>query len=783
MISMNNQNHKERKLSADKFLPVIFILTSGTLLLLKAYFSYANQLFYALSISITIVYLIYLLFFRTTDYFSGSKRLFSKWTLTIKLWQTVIVVQLIAGVVIVVSYYAFGFSEAVVNISAVIRSIIFSLTNTFLFGLFCVLLVLFLAAVGRKIFSIYQIRFNSTLEEIVLDAALGLAVFVYLSYFLAIFGLMYYSLALWLLILAIFFSRKELLNYLKIFYKQKFIFRIPTKDSEYYQIINFLFFVFLIFISSIIFVMSLRAFAGHADDLSTYYRVPELINHYHVLIPFYDSFTANQSGSFTAWYAFITLLSSPRLVFAQQFIYLAAVISASYIFVRTNFSRPAAIWAAWLTLLIGWHSAFISNQKVELAMVFYCLVSAHLLFSWINNKSKTIYLILSALFFGLIFTLKFNSLFLILPVTMLMLWFLLRRQISFKRLVSFGILVVIFLSPTILANFVLFRNPIFPYRSYFSNQSQEVVFNNQRLTLQDFFIKSDLMSTRTNEVTIITRENYLTDNSFLNFWWGFFRVSVRDTGFDHIGPVLLSVIFFVLFFYFKDKWWLQPKYNYLLFILVVGFILWLKLGQQRVWYSAPVFYLSYVFVGLTLARLTEFRSLRRYLIIFILSLSLIFFSELLPRLQKHNLKLLIGEVSAQTVYNLNPWNEVAQAINKEIISGRADRILMVPEQRGAFILESDKHLITDSYAAFWSQIVKEGKDYEGVNKILKQQGITHIFYSNAMEEWLRFRADQEQLQNMDLFNDLLYFKRFRKNYLKVIYCTKMSNLGCLYSVK
>jgi len=334
----------------------------------------------------------------------------------------------------------------------------------------------------------------------------------------------------------------------------------------------------------------------------------------------------------------------------------------------------------------------------------------------------------------------------------------------------------------LLVNFNFYGHPLGVKRIFSPKENNPVFVNSQQVTLHEFLNKSNLSKIRSREVTTITRGNIISDSQLKNFFWGVWRTSIKAQGFDRINPVLLFAIplFFLLFF--AKRWYKQEVLLYILVIAFLGFVLWLVVGSQRTWYAAPFFYLLYI---LSAVALLEFRFWlwRCFVLVFLFSLSILFILNSLMRVLPFNIGWLAGDLKVNDVVEKNPWYLVAQDVNKEISTGSVDKILFILDQRASYIKENDKYIITDGYGAFWSQLIREGGDFTGITKILRQQGISHIFFSESTEKWLRSGVKPGEYDKFSLFRDIEFFKKYKEVALEEVFCSTNGVEACLYKVK
>lgn len=768
------------KIKLDVWVATIFIIWGLFSLISFIINDYDNQFFLTFTFNLILAYLIYRLFFFRLKLFSHLFKVKQNF-IKIPFWIIVLSVIIFSIIVITVYYCFLWHDSGFVSLGLFFSAFLSILFNIFLFTLFLLGINFLLLGVGKKILSFFKFNTDYILESVALHFSFGLLVLVLISFFLALFGLLNFWVSLSVVLIIALLSYREIIYYLGKFFKARISINIIRKPLDFYTVLQWSFLVFGFVLSSFFIVLSLRTTPLKADDLSSYYRVAELIFNYHHLVPLPNSATASLVGLSGPWQAFIMTLLSPRFVFVMQPLYIFFLVLLTYILAEKFFSKKIALLSAWLVAIIRWHIYFVASQKTILLLVLFSLASVYCLLVWLQGR-KNSYLYLSAIFLGFSFGFKLNSLLLILPIFSLLAFLFLFKKIEFKKLFLFIFLTAVFSSPWLLVNINFYGHPLGVKRVFSPKEFNPVFVNNQQVTLHEFLTKSNLGKIRSQEVTLITRQNMISDNQIKNFFWGFWRTSIKAQGFDRINPVLLVTMPLFLLLFFVKHWYRRETLFYILTITFLGFILWLFVGSQRTWYAAPFFYLLSILSAVALLEF-NFRLWRYFVLVFLFSLSILFICNSLTRILPFDVGWLAGDLKINDVMEKNPWYVVAQDINKEISSGGVNKILFILDQRASYIKENDKYIITDGYGAFWSQIVREGRDFDGITKILHQQGISHIFFSKSTKKWLSYWIGSGEYDNLSLFRDIKFFEKYKQTALEEIFCSTSGLEACFYKVK
>lgn len=136
----------------------------------------------------------------------------------------------------------------------------------------------------------------------------------------------------------------------------------------------------------------------------------------------------------------------------------------------------------------------------------------------------------------------------------------------------------------------------------------------------------------------------------------------------------------------------------------------------------------------------------------------------------------------KTILNNVPIFKFYNYINNEIIDkNKNPLILMMPESRVAYLKEWDKTIITDHWASYWGEILRESNSLEEAKEILLRQKITHIIFSKNFYFWIRSFARGDDVNKYSIFKNFQKFEEFKEKYLNEKYCE--GGLFCVYEIK
>lgn len=674
------------------------------------------------------------------------------------------------------------YSADIFSFSEILRIMFNTTFYAVVFFVFIFIFFILTVSLGKYILDFFKINTSNKKIIFLLQVAVGFVGLSYLSFFIAASGALYFWFCAVVFACLLFLIRKNIIFFVKEFFRLC-IFIFTKKPTSVFEVdwLRAAFWLFAVCFFALVFVLSLKFYPSFADDITTYYRVPEMFAYYHKLIPFENSITSSAAAFGSAWQAVIFTLLADQFVFVLTPVYFLFLLFVLYVFTENFYGSRIGILTIWLAALTNWHLGFLNTQKFVFLLSAYSLLSIFLLTLWLQDKKRSEYLYLAGIFLGFSLCLKINTFFLIIPFFALLFYLVVRRRLELGKFFLTSALVLLFFLPVGVLNYSFYENPLGPYYFFQDKQADGIFSQGRQISYQEFFRVAEISTERGREITLITRQNHISENGFKNFFWSIWNVSVKSWGFDTLGPILLITLPFFGYVFIK-KYHKDKTVGVILFLFFGGLGLWFLFGKQRMWYMSPIIYPVFILSALVF-RYFKNKLVKYFLIFMLFILSALFFATLAGTISFNNLQAVAGLKTPLAAKQNFSWYSIAQKINQEIESGRVNKILITPSQNAAYVIKNDKYLITDGNGSWWGQVAREGKDFAGMSRLLKEQGITHIGFIYSAEDWYRQLAIKGDMESYGVFQDIKIFREFSQNNLEVVFCSETFLDMCLYKLK
>lgn len=301
---------------------------------------------------------------------------------------------------------------------------------------------------------------------------------------------------------------------------------------------------------------------------------------------------------------------------------------------------------------------------------------------------------------------------------------------------AYALLAFAIASPWYIKNYVWFHNPVYPLltgevaefgpkgiRYFDANDEQrlEAHFNVARSEIPE------IVKAQENELVEAT--NSRIQRHPLRWWEIFFKPNNYLMAEPHHYPNYLFLIIPLLVFLKKPKWirWLL--------ILSVGFVFAVTWTSWIARYLLPAYPALTIVAAYTLVELSErlkprFPSLEKlYIYAIAAALGVVLTGSILSIRTFNSVSYLTGKRSRQQTISRFTYYQPIRFINTSLPSNA--RILLVGAQLSYGI---EREHLTDEiwFATKWRRVLIRNTSFEAVNEDLKQQGFTHIFYSDGL---------------------------------------------------
>lgn len=651
---------------------------------------------------------------------------------------------------------------------------------------FLIILTLLTASLGKKTLNWFKFNFDTKQEELFFSIGIGFLILNYLTFFLTALGWLYFWPSWFLILTLVILSWKEIINWLKTFLESNFCFRLTANLKDQQTQHNLIWLLIIIFFI-IGFFATFRFFPTEYDDLDTYFSVPKLYSYYHHLVPFYNSPSAPSGGIVMTFYALINTTLAPHFVFHLSWLFLILLLSTLYLFTKKFFSQQIAIITLLLAASTPWNSFFIATQKIDFLFTFISILALFALFDWLKNtESKWLYL--AAVFLGFSLAIKINGVFLTISVGFVLLYLFGKKTITLWQTTKWGIIVSLFFAPILMLNLYYYQNPFPSFADFsFKTKTEKIFSSDKKVTMYDIYNQTNFAKQRSKELTLLGRQNNLTESKIFNFFWLFWNITINQRGVNllylEVGPYLLIFLPFFIFKFFRNKHYQNKNLLCLSFISTIFMILWFWRGAERPWYGMAIFYLLFIFSAIIL---NETKT-KKYLTI-IYSFVILFSVQVIISLfciTINNLPntILNSPTILQNIYNDTSLFKMSNFINQKIIN-KNDQTLILAFMRSdmAYVPKNDKLIIQDARSVYWGKILTETNSLTEIKNILVNQNITHVLYSTNFKNHLYYLINKESNNNYyHILKEITVFEQFKDQYLTSIYCTA-ENL-CIYKIK
>ena len=630
-------------------------------------------------------------------------------------------------------------------------SIEYSLASK-LFGILLFYFCYFLlsTSLGEFFLTLFKVKKLNRRDKIIFAYALGFSFFSLTIFFIAVSGLLYKSVILFLLVASILFSYKYIRKNLRLIFNHGF--SIKMRDKK-----NFIF-IFVFILLSIQLVFIAKPVPVTTDDLHTYWNAPLEYSRAHSFLVMTNTKTASASQNNEMIYAGIITLFETKYIGYFQFFSFIFFLFAAHRLAELYFNKKIASLAVLSSVLIPWNFYYMATTKVEMNTLLFSVVTTLALYKYFLEKKLSL-LVMFAFFSGILFGIKYFGLFLILPLSLFLLIYLLKnykfKKASHQFLIAVSIFFLAF-SPWLIKNCYYFGQPLYPSGFLKFGQSENITLSKDL----------DYMRQRGSEINALRH----SDGNNINIFSKFVN---QKTGknidkFLWINYGLASPLFLILFFLLAKK---NKKLQYLNLLILFYFCLWNYLGESRPWYGI----FAYTLISFMLIYYVfKFKYFKYLYLIFLLSLTFVYGAPLYS-----NLRYISGEVSAEE-YKQGQllFLKTATYINQEHILDEA-RLLLVGDTAVATIEHNGQAILSDPYLSHVSYSLNQGDDF--FKNDLLNNGFKYLIYSSAIDDQIMsWPQDNKQLNITEylesytgdtpsLYKDIEKLKSFLDNNAELIF--------------
>lgn len=585
---------------------------------------------------------------------------------------------------------------------------------------FLLIFLLLSFGIGHRIFRFFKLQL-SPLETFLFSIGIGFGIWMYLTFFLGICGLLYPSVFYTLLGISAIFSIKELWEFIPSLKKKKAT--TKSKNSS-----SFLSFFELTLKCILFFLLSLCLICTLTPDVAwdaavAHLNIPKIYISEHKICFIPHNLSSNTPLNMQMLFTMAMLcVKGPVLPKLIHFSFGILILLCIYSFSLRYFSHRIGLLAALIFLVNPVVIFEISIAYVDLGLTFYYFLVLYSFFCWLDSNNKR-WLLLMAIFSGISLGIKYTAVFGLFTVGIgIFLKFYFRDRLSFPKIIKtlmwFFIISFLFLLPWMVKNYIMTGNPVYPmFYGILGGKNWDAELSKQF-------------------------SNFIYEGGMGRRWIDYLMLPWNLTihgnyGHEYFDNIIspFGLIFVPLLLFIKK---IDRKIIYLLGYFLSFFVLWASYSQQMRFLLPVLPLISLISAYVIESFPLQGRLLQRFYPGILTIILIIIMSITIPHVLgigndygvATNLQVVLGAESKES-YLLRTFPPYAtfKYINENL--PQSAKILFIGENRGFYCLR--KYVADSVFEASWIlKMVKEAKDSEGLLKKLKEMGITHILVNKVL---------------------------------------------------
>ncbi len=578
---------------------------------------------------------------------------------------------------------------------------------------------------GKKVWRLFKIDFNSCLESFIFSTALGIGILSYSIFLLGVCHLLYKMSCYLLMAGTVLISIPEIRSFIKRLHEEQKsrAVEISTPDSGFIVLVKIIFAV-----STLVYLVQVFSPPMNYDSLAYHLAVPKIYIEKHAVVFIPNNVYANFPMTMEFLYALGLLLRGDSLAKLTHFLMGILTALAVYSFSMKHFGRRVAFTASLIFYNIPFVGFLSGCAFNDLMLTTFEFLSLSAIINWFLLKSdsgitgtdtgllRKKWMVVSAVFCGLSAGTKYPAFLLLFPfvVFTIMIRVLLVDRKNFlvclKKTGIFLLIVMAVVSPWFLKNIFYTHNPVYPYFygifSRLFGDPSGGTFNIQR------FMK----------------HHSTTNFSVLDIFPLLWKINMDKL----IGPVF--ILFIPLLLLIRS---IKPAIKLILCFGGMYFLLWAFFTHQDVRFLIPCFPAlciasSYAVNGITSKETTNTKILTFFLRVVIIFVVLFNLSWMILTIAKHDLlKVAAGNEDRDEFLMNSPYYQYPafKFINEELPEDA--KVLFVGENQTYFC---NREIISNSPfdTNIIVEVVNKCSSEKDIRSRLGSMGITHILY-NASE--------------------------------------------------
>lgn len=649
---------------------------------------------------------------------------------------------------------------------------------------------------GRALCRLLNIEFEHSAEEISFASMLGIGVIGLSVLLFGLFGLLKLVPIIFLLLLFTGISYREIPQF---FYTIKELLLAATK-SRWRIVLS------LLFLAITVNLFLRAATPVHSFDEAIYHlSVAKKFVEQHRIYAVPDNWAGN--GPFLIQMIYVICLIAKADIAAKLFsLFLTLLCSLSlYSFGRRFFSHQVGIIAMFAFWGAGMVVEVAVTARTDVSLAFVLFLATYAMMAYIES-GKTSWLYGSAMLSGFALGVKYTAgIWILLLAVLYLVESFIRKSTDavtiFKRGIVYAAIAAAVASPWFIKNAVWFHNPVYPFVTgevaelnspgirYFNQGDEEklsMIYEAARATDPGLanFRKQEMEKSAAGRVK----------RNPLKVWEYFTKPDTYNMAEEYHYPNYLFLISPFILLFFKRRWLMWLTLCSAIFFLAVISTSWVGRILLPV-YPALTIISSYV-----LSELIDWskKSGQRKILVPVTAFVIVLvaipvgFSGYLSFMQakkERAFDFISGKISNRDFMLSQFYYPPLDYINHQL--PKDARVMMIGAQM-SYGLERDYVAEVNWDSTDWRRLLVRSQSFESLSQDLKQQGITHILFTDSLYKWVALMGRnnypnvsgplpqgepdyQTQLRNwttMDIFS---------RNFLETVYTDQMGYI--LYKVK
>jgi len=336
---------------------------------------------------------------------------------------------------------------------------------------------------GNKLLRLFRLEIPNTLQAFY-AYGVGLCAYSFFIFFLVVSHLLYPNYIIIFLIVSVLITYPDLKHYLLNIRPRKLVDKFLDSPLIPKMLLGAILIVFILNF------LSCLAPATDYDDINYHLVVAKHYIANHAFVPMYDIAPAMMLPQFMELLNIYGLIFGNETVVRLMYFLLYLMLSVLiFFYANTIMDYKHSLWVTLIFTCTEFIAYWVQTTHVDIAMTFYALLIIIALFKWTNDKNAN-WLYITALFSGILFSLKFTGLILLIINVSLVIFLANKYKLSipFSKLLIMALIFLASASPYYMLHYNNIKTVFFPYfgnGKYLNHLlNKEVIFTLKNLNLK-----------------------------------------------------------------------------------------------------------------------------------------------------------------------------------------------------------------------------------------------------------------------------------------------------------